>query len=122
MAWVYQQGTGRLYRNGRLVATGYAGKGNGKNNPEMQNVQMVGPLPRGTYSITGAPFRHPTTGIYSIRLEPNSGNAMHGRSGFLIHGDSRQRPGDASNGCIILPRNIRETIWNSGDRQVEVTR
>jgi hypothetical protein len=45
---------------------------------------------------------------------------MFGRTGFLIHGDSLQHPGRASNGCIILPRPIRDRIAASGDDQLTV--
>ncbi|HAU5567044.1 TPA: DUF2778 domain-containing protein [Serratia fonticola] len=120
MSWVFQQSTGQLSRNGVLVATGYAGLGAGKNNPGMQSTPDTGPLPRGKYTITGHPFHHPHTGNYSMRLQPAPSNVMYGRAGFLIHGDSVAHPGGASNGCIVMPLNIRHKIWSSGDRQVEV--
>lgn len=68
MSWIYEQSTGNLSRSHRLVARGYAGKGSGKNNPEMEGQQNVGPLPKGKYTITGQPLTHPHTGKYSIRL------------------------------------------------------
>lgn len=46
---------------------------------------------------------------------------MCGRSGFLIHGDSIAHTGQASHGCIILPRSVREQIAASGDDELEVT-
>ncbi len=122
MTWVFQQSTGNLSRNGRFLLKGYAGKGPGKFNPNMEGRPEVGPLSRGKYVITGHPFHHPHTGGYSIRLQPDPGNNMFGRSGFLIHGDSVKHPGQALNGCIILPLPIRQQIWNSGDKQVEVVR
>lgn len=39
---------------------------------------------------------------------------------FRIHGDSIRAPGTASHGCIILPRAIRDRIWASGDRALQV--
>jgi len=122
MAWIYQQSTGQLSHNGRLVTQGYAGNKSGYNNPDMQDTPDVGPLPRGIYTITGSPFHHPHTGAYSIRLQPSRDNQMYGRAGFLIHGDSIKDPGNASNGCIILRLNVRKEIWTSGDRQLEVIR
>jgi len=119
MAWIYQQSTGQLSHNGRLVATGYAGKDEGKNIPDMQDRVDIGPLPRGNYTITN-PFHHPHTGPYSMRLQPSHGNVMYGRAGFLIHGDSIESPGEASNGCIVMPPDVRRRIWTSGDRQLEV--
>ena len=44
----------------------------------------------------------------------------HGRSGLLMHGDSKEHPGSASHGCVILPRSVREEVWQSGDRDLEV--
>ncbi|MEW5289707.1 tlde1 domain-containing protein [Erwinia papayae] len=122
MPWIYQQSSGKLSRNGRVVATGYAGKGPGKNNPGMESTPDVGPLPKGKYTIIGHPFTHSHTGAFSIRLQPAYGNIMYGRAGFLIHGESARHPGMASNGCIIMPLNIRQSIWSSGDREVEVIR
>ncbi|WP_312044275.1 tlde1 domain-containing protein [Erwinia sp.] len=122
MTWVFQQSTGDLTRNGHLVAKGYAGKGPGKFNPNMEGTPNIGPLPKGKYSIIGHPFHHPHTGNYSIRLQPDPKNNMFGRAGFLIHGDSMKHPGMASNGCIVLPGPIRQLIWNSGDKSVEVVR
>ena len=43
---------------------------------------------------------------------------MHGRSGFLIHGDNAR--GDASEGCIILPRYYRQMISRLGVRDLFV--
>jgi hypothetical protein len=37
-----------------------------------------------------------------------------------MHGDSKEHPGCASQGCIILPRPVREQVWHSGDRELEV--
>lgn len=53
MTWVYEQSTGNLSHNGRYVAKGYAGKGAGKNNAQMEGTPDTGPLPRGKYSIRG---------------------------------------------------------------------
>lgn len=122
MTWIYQQSTGFLTQNGRRVAQGYAGKGPGKNNSGMESTPNIGPLPKGKYTIIGHPFTHPHTGQYSIRLQPHPGNSMYGRSGFLIHGDSSKHPGSASNGCIILPMHMRQQIWASGDKEMEVIR
>ena len=51
-------------------------------------------------------------------LTPDSDNNMYGRSGFMIHGDNAQN--DASQGCIIMPRDVRELL-HEGDR-LEVIR
>jgi hypothetical protein len=44
-AWTYAQKTGELQQDGKNVATGYSGAGPGKNNPEMENIRNVGPIP-----------------------------------------------------------------------------
>lgn len=119
MKWTYEQATGRMLHDGERVAIGYSGAGDGKNNPAMQDVKNVGPLPCGLYTID-APVDTVTHGPYVLRLEPYPENEMFGRAGFLIHGDSVVHPGTASEGCIILGRAIREKIWLSGDRQLEV--
>lgn len=119
MTWAYEQDTGQLSHNGEDVAVGYAGAGEGKNNPDMQDVQNVGPLPRGGYTI-GDPCDTETHGPYVLDLKPDDDNEMCGRSAFLIHGDSVSKPGTASKGCMIFQRKVREQIWKSGDRRLEV--
>lgn len=122
MPWVYEQLSGRMLKQGGgLLATGYSGAGNGKNNPTEEHVQNVGPLPEGFYDVQ-APFDSPKHGPYALPLYPDAGNAMYGRSEFLIHGDSLERPGNASQGCIIMPRFAREMIWNGGDHRLQVVK
>ncbi|MCO6503959.1 MAG: DUF2778 domain-containing protein [Snodgrassella sp.] len=120
MPWTYSQRTGVLKHNGQYIAKGYSGFGAGKDKPEMENVANIGPLPKGKYTLIELILSHPTTGAYSIRLQPASNNKMYGRSGFFIHGDSKKNPGTASTGCIILNRKFREQMWKSNDRQLEV--
>jgi hypothetical protein len=118
--WVYAQRTGNLYEPiGVIVAQGYSGNGTHKNQPNSQCVQMHGPCPRGFYSIQ-PPNDTPAHGPYVMWLVPDRTNDMCGRSGFGIHGDSLEHPGYASDGCIILPRPIREGIWQSGDHILQV--
>lgn len=58
---------------------------------------------------------------YSIILEPDPKNNMCGRKNFLIHGDSINYPGWASEGCIIISGAVnRKSIWDSGDRDLDV--
>ncbi|MPW09303.1 hypothetical protein GCT19_27215 [Paraburkholderia sp. CNPSo 3155] len=47
MTWTHSQSSGTLSRDGSLVARGYSGHGAGKNNPVMQAVRSVGPIPEG---------------------------------------------------------------------------
>lgn len=117
MAWRFVSSTGELRdSDGVHVWTGYSGHGEGRDNPAMEAVPAVGPIPSGLWSI-GPPHNSDHTGPFSMALTP-VGHDAHGRSAFLIHGDNKTR--DASHGCVIVPRPIRERIWNSGDHQLEV--
>ena len=65
-------------------------------------------------------FRSAEHGPYVLTLTPAPTTNTFGRSGFLMHGDSIIAPGTASKGCIIMPHDAREQVWNSGDRDLEV--
>jgi len=123
MTWTYEQRTGKLSHNGEVVATGYAG-GNegknpeGKNNPTMQNVPKIGPLPVGKYKF-GTPVPQSHLGPFAIPLIPMGGNEMFGRSDFYLHGDTTPS-GNASEGCIIMPRSVRNAAAASPDNDLEV--
>ena len=119
---IYSQTTGRLTKFGKpaeLVGTGYAGKGARKNNAAAQGQVGVGPSPRGFWRI-GSPYNSANTGpftipVYKLDNAPaDDVDAVTGRSAFRIHGDSASRPGDASRGCIILPRPVREAVIRNG--------
>jgi len=131
--WVYVQSTGQMYYQPTANLGGgppqpiggpmYAGHGAGVNNPALDFVPSVGPLPTGGYTIgqqqnnlTGAGLSLPG----SMRLTPDVDNWMHGRSGFLIHGDNNAGNRSASEGCIIQPRSIRDLIGVSQDRRLRV--
>lgn len=123
--WKWDQSAGELSRDGKFVSSGYAGADRGKNNPALEGVPGVGPIPTGLYRI-GGPYTSQRAGPYVLPLkavDANPDDDIHqrtGRSAFRIHGDSIKNPGTASNGCIILPRYVRVTIWRSGDRDLEV--
>lgn len=103
-----------------VVAQGYSGGGRGKNRPDYQSVADVGPIPQGNWTITALTVEETDHGPYVLHLAPCENTNTFGREGFLIHGDSLEHPGEASKGCIILPRSIRERIWQSNDRSVQV--
>lgn len=119
--WTYVQRTGNLYdKNGILAFTCYAGNGEGLNNPEMQNVHGVGPLPCGLYTL-GAPYNNPKTGIYTLALIPDPGNTMFDRADFRYHGDNGKGNHSASEGCIVRsPVQDRIKVWNSNDHILKV--
>jgi len=113
--WVYSQSSGQLWSPDlKKLAEGYSGHKKGKNNPEMEEVVSVGPIPRGLYVI-GQAYSSRAVGPLAIRLEPHLHDA-HGRTALLFHGDSRKYPGEASKGCIIVGRAVREKIHNSDER------
>jgi len=119
-AWTYAQKSGELQHDGEPVATGYSGAGPGKNNPDLEKVPNVGPIPQGDWTITGPPVDTAQHGPYVLQLKPAPDTPTFGRSGFLMHGDSKESPGNASQGCVILPRSAREQVWKSGDRDLKV--
>lgn len=122
--WTYKQRTGELFRNGTHVGTGYSGHNEGKNNPDMQHIPRVGPIPVGLYDI-GEPFNSSSHGPLVMRLEPHAENEMYGRAGFLLHGDSKLTPGTASLGCIVQDHEVRDLVAARlalGERVLEVIR
>lgn len=91
------------------LGEGYSGKPPYVNDPDAQDRQGLGPIPRGRYRVCSA-FQHQRLGPVCMWLRPLEGTEMFGRSGFLIHGDNRRGNRTASSGCIVLPRNVREAI------------
>lgn len=120
--WEFSQSTGKITHvnsNGDStnVGTGYAGHGDGRNNPAMQDVPNVGPIPQGTYNI-GPGHYSPNTGPNTMNLTPDPGTDTFGRDLFRIHGNNSTN--DASHGCVIANPNIRNQINNSSDRVLRV--
>lgn len=114
MAWTYNSKTGQLKDgDGNLVGTGYSGHGEGVNNPDLEAQPDVGPIPRGTYTI-GDFFDDPEKGPIVAHLTPWAGINVFGRSGFMLHGDNPDGNESASLGCIIMPRDARLSVKNSG--------
>jgi len=114
--WRYEQSTGKLWQ---LAGKGYSGREEAKNQPDLDSLKDRGPIPKGTWTV-GPPFDGGTHGPFCLRLIPDHDTVTHGRDGFLVHGDSIRAPGTASHGCVILPRAVREEVWNSGDHELEV--
>lgn len=120
MTWTYTQSTGELAHNGEHVGTGYSGHGDARNDPRRQTERGTGPIPCGAWAIEGPPIDTPEHGPFVLHLTPKPGTETFNRSGFLIHGDSVAHPGEASLGCIIMPRPVRMSVWGSGDRDLVV--
>jgi hypothetical protein len=117
--WVFEQSTGKIYHNGQIAGFGYSGAPEAKNDPSRQAEPNVGPIPRSYYAI-GHPIDTKTHGPMVLPLDPLIPDELLGRSGFLIHGDSIVAPGTASEGCIIMPRAVREAIVKSNDHLLKV--
>jgi RHS repeat-associated protein len=121
--FTYSQSTGKAIctdNTGKTVVdkSGYAGKGEGRNNSDLQNIRNVGPIPRGGYRIEAA-IHSKRTGPVALPLTPLPGTNTFGRDAFQIHGNNPTN--DASSGCVILPRHARDAINNAGGGTLTVT-
>lgn len=118
--WVWGQRQGVLVTPmGKFAEYGHAGRLEGRNNPDMERVKGIGPLPCGLYTMQ-IPHNSPTTGPYTLTLIPDASNDMHGRSSFAIHGESTTDPENSSHGCIVVSREARVRAWESGDHRLMV--
>lgn len=115
MAWKYGQRTGRLSRNGNLITYGYSGMAGCKNNFLGERIPFKGPIPTGRYKIGKGETWNKMASV--MTLTP-SGHTAWGRTGFRIHGDNDTHT--ASEGCVILPPDIRLRIATSGDSEFHV--
>ncbi|MDR2093442.1 MAG: DUF2778 domain-containing protein [Azoarcus sp.] len=121
MPWTYEQSTGQLRRpDGVLFHVGYSGLDWAKNQPVLQHIEDMGPIPRGRWVMVRWETGHRASPSGVIRLEPQSATQqVFDRGGFLIHGDDSE--GRASQGCIIVsPLSKRRQIWDNGDRFLDV--
>lgn len=117
-AYIYKITNGEIRLGNKILGYGYSGKkGTCRNNPSCTAEKNVGPIPVGTYSI-GRSYDSKKVGPLALPLTPTGGQDMFGRSAFLIHGDNAR--GDASEGCVILARNIRQQIDNGQVKKLEV--
>ncbi|MDR2152942.1 MAG: DUF2778 domain-containing protein [Helicobacteraceae bacterium] len=134
--WAYKVGDGDLYNpDGKLIyKEGYAGAQKPcdinekkveipcKNNSEYEDRKNLGPIPRGLWWIGSHYTDTNSEGKmheYKIRLCPLIGTNTFGRTQFRIHGDSNPS-GEASEGCIIFPKDIRIKIASSTVRLLKV--
>lgn len=109
-----------LDENGGQVAIGWAGNHEGKNNPDMQQVRCVGPLPQGTYKVEPWIERHPHLGPFVAPLTQVAGET-YGRGDFFIHGPSvGSNFGQESKGCIVIARSMRLHVMELAPDFIEV--
>ena len=118
--WTYHQSSGELDHAGSVVAYGWSGFEDGINVPAMQDIRMVGPIPRGLWVLADPPIDSPQLGPFALRLTPALDTDTCGRNSFYIHGRSFSKPFDSSEGCVVFDQSAREKIWQSGDREFMV--
>lgn len=104
--FLYHQRTGKLEHD-RIGLIGFGHSGDpdagGMDDPAMQSVRSVGPLPVGDYTIGPPEDRPEHTGEFSMALTPASTNEMFGRGAFYIHGFRiGLKPGQGGKGCIEI--------------------
>ena len=119
--WRYEQSSGTIFHAADYIGMGYSGHGAGLNNPALEQVRDVGPIPKGIYDI-GESEDVPHLGKNVMQLLPSAGTNDYGRTGFYWHGDDIHKPGEfcASDGCIVSSLAIRQLVSTSNDSQLEV--
>ena len=115
--WVFNVKAGQLISPSGEHFTAYSGHAEGVNNPTLQNVKDVGPIPSGLWNI-GELTDTAHHGPDARPLTPCPGTNTYGRSEFWCHGDEVKHPGQhlASLGCVIAAHNVR--VQMSGQLQV----
>jgi hypothetical protein len=109
MPFTYSQSTGKFSQNGNRIGFGYSGHGRGLNEPTMEGVVGVGPIPAGHWTI-GPAHADGRLGPVVMNLDPVPPFNALGRSLFRIHGDNGKGDHSASDGCIILGPVYRKQI------------
>lgn len=117
--WIYRQRTGELQHNEEHSAFGYSGYGEAKNRTEDQHRPGLGPIPCGAYLI-GSESDDLKHGPCALHLLPLTGTQTFERSGFMVHGDSKDHPGAASHGCIIVGPDVRHAMRDGHDKLLVV--
>lgn len=89
-------------KDGSLFASGvWSGHGAGRNNPAMENVKGVGPLPAGLYRYEGM-IDGGHLGPDVMHLVRIDDGPDFGRGHFYVHGATIVNPAMSSDGCIIV--------------------
>lgn len=116
----YDRRSGNIDLRSTFIGSGYSGHGVGLDNPDKEDMQNIGPIPRGEWHIDRWDEHHGDKGPVVAVLSP-VGHDAHGRSAFLIHGDNSALNHTASHGCIIASRAIRDALRASGETALVVT-
>lgn len=115
--YTYKISTGQLFDLAMvLCGHGWAGQPPYKNDPSATGVSGKGPLPCGYFTI-GAAYTHPHIGKLTMNLIPDSTNDMKGRDLFRMHGASESDPEHSSEGCIIMPHDVRQMVADNITRE-----
>lgn len=121
MTFAYNQSHPKMLHDGHPImgAPLYSGHGAGLNNPAMEALADIGPIPAGQWKIIRWDDHHADKGPIVAVLQPVGHNA-HGRTGFLVHGDNPLGNNSASHGCIIASLAIRQVMRESGETDLLV--
>lgn len=106
--WEYLIAEGVLLLNGEVVGRGYSGAPGYVNNANAVAVKGKGPIPPGEWFFSRAPWS--SKGPQVLSLMKGTETETYGRTAFMIHGDNKRMNRSASNGCIILPRSVRDRM------------
>ena len=123
----YRQSTGSIQDGLGYLGIGYSGHGQGLDNPEMEVVSDVGPIPAGRWKMASysgaAHYEDKGPGVIVLDPMPDDQGAIawaHGRAGFLVHGDNEAGNHTASHGCIIAGPAVRARMWADADKIIQV--
>lgn len=121
MSFTYRQVDPAIFSDGEELTGSpiYSGHGEGLNNPAMEAVHNVGPIPAGRWHIQSWQDNYENKGSVVAILLP-VGHDAHGRSGFLIHGPHADDHFDSSDGCIIAPHSVRQQMRDNGSSDLLV--
>lgn len=121
---IFSLSRGEINDGTRTIKAYSGAEGIWKNNPDLTNVLDRGAIPLGLWLI-GTAFDDAVHGPCVMRLTAAVGTDTKGRTGLLIHGDSKAHPGCASEGCVCTngPSALadREYINSSLDKELFVT-
>ena len=110
--WTYSQSTGVLFNHSTNQSWQcYSGHGDGLNNPQLQDLVMVGPIPQGSWEVVEI-ASDLKTGPVTWFLEwmaPIWSYPGRDKGSFRVHGDNAEVNHTASDGCVIAPHDCRVT-------------
>ncbi|MGH9515817.1 MAG: RHS repeat-associated core domain-containing protein [Terriglobales bacterium] len=119
LSCTYYQDTGHLVctddaGNTVVDGSGYSGHGIGINNPDQDGVKDTGPIPGGDWNVRPCINDPGGLGPTVCPIDPLPWTDTKNRGGFYVHGDNSSENQSASEGCIIMPPDVRQVINNAG--------